>query len=262
MKQFLMVFFIGFLIFEAHGQSSVDVGLFGGTGYYFGDMTKTELMKSINPAYGGFMRFNFNPRYGLRFNVINGTIGATGEVESVPWTFKKNVLDISLQFEFNYFKYIVGERETPYSTYIFAGVGIQTYNYTYDDALIQRLKPIVDETYFYMKHNVAPITPTIPFGLGFKFNLTKQIGLGIETGFRKTFSDKLDDLDDPLSYQVTKGDVISNIKYTDQFHNNDWTAYTGIHVVYKLIYGNKEWQVRTPKARILDWGIENNSKNR
>jgi len=262
MKQLLMVFLIGIMVSEAHGQQSVDIGFFGGSGTYFGDMTKTEWQKSINPAYGAFLRYNFNPRYGLRFNILNGNIGAVGEFDSQKWNttdvnnkywdFNKNVLDISLQFEFNYFKYIVGDKSTPYSTYLFGGVGMQTYNYN-----IQYLSG---------QFSGPEITPTIPFGLGFKFNLGKRIGLGIEAGFRKSFSDKLDDLDDPLSYEITKN--ISNVvettevNYTDQYHNNDWTSYLGIHLVYKLIYGNKEWILRTPKQNILDWGIENNSKKR
>jgi hypothetical protein len=35
----------------------------------------------------------------------------------------------------------------------------------------------------------------------------------------------------------------------------------GIHLVYKLIYGNQGWEVRTRKEKnMLDWGIWN--KNR
>ena len=244
MKRLLLVFLIGFFVVNASGQQSVDVGFLGGTGSYFGDMTKTELLKSINPNYGAFMRFNFNPRYALRFNVLNGSIGAKGEFEAVPFQFKKNVLDISLLFEFNFFKYIAGEGATPYSTYLFAGVGMQSYSFNIDNI------------------SGSDISPTVPFGLGFKFNISKRIGLGIETGFRKTFSDKLDNLDDPLSYKITNGDQITQINYTDQYHNNDWTNYTGILLVYKLMYGNKEWELRTPKKKILDWGIENNSKDK
>lgn len=257
MKHLLMVFLIGLMVFEAHGQQSVDIGFFGGSGTYFGDMTKTDWQKSINPAYGAFVRFNFNPRYGVRFNILNSNIGAFGEFDSPNWNtvdpgyrypgFDKNVLDISLQFEFNYFKYIVGDKATPYSTYIFGGVGMQSYSY--------------DLQYLGLTSG-SEITPTIPFGLGFKFNLSKRIGLGIEAGMRKTFSDKLDNLDDPLSYDKINSGVVTQIKYTDQLHNNDWTAYAGIHLVYKLIYGNKEWTLRTPKQNTLDWGIENNSKNR
>ncbi|MDP2115291.1 MAG: DUF6089 family protein, partial [Bacteroidota bacterium] len=178
-----------------------------------------------------------------------------GPSKFYDWDFNKNVLDISLQFEFNYFKYIVGDKATPYSTYVFGGVGMQTYPY---DSL-GVVPPASVPTFANAGKEFAL---TIPFGLGFKFNLSKRIGLGIEAGMRKTFSDKLDNLDDPLSkdYSVTPAVEVS--KYTDQFHNNDWTAYLGVHLVYKLIYGNKEWILRTPKQNILDWGIENNSKNR
>ena len=248
MKQILVTFLIGFLAVKALAQPSVDVGVFGGAGTYFGDMTKIEFQKSINPAYGGFVRFNFNPRYALRFNVINGTIGAEGEFDyqtnptDIFWNFNKNVLDISIMFEWNYLKYIVGDKTTPWSTFIFGGIGMQTYKYNIG---------IVEG---------SEIIPTIPFGLGFKYNLSKRWGIGLEGGLRKSFSDKLDNLDDPLSYLNTSVTPNVQVKYTDQLHNNDWTAYMGIHLVYKLIYGNQDWEVRTPRKNMLDWGIWN--KNR
>ena len=256
MKQILVIFLLGFLAIETFGQQSVDVGFFGGAGTYFGDMTKVDFQKSVNPAYGSFLRYNFNPRYALRFNVFNGSIGAKGEFQSVPWSFSKNVLDVSLQFEFNYMKYIVGQKETPYSTYLFVGIGMQTYNYERYDALLAQF---VDQTYLMKAAQSGPvITPTIPFGMGFKFNISKRWGLGIEGGLRKSFSDKLDNLDDPLSYTNTTVKPNIQVKYADLWHNNDWTAYMGVHLVYKLIYGNKEWELRTRKEKnMLDWGIWN-----
>lgn len=250
MKQLLVIFLVGFLAIKALAQPSVDIGVFGGTGTYFGDMTKIDFQKSVNPAYGGFVRFNFNPRYGLRFNVINGTIGAEGKFDYQPsdppppsdnaWNFSKNVLDISILFEWNYLKYIVGDKETHWTTFLFGGIGMQTYKY--DLGLIDG----------------SEITPTIPFGLGVKYNLSRRWGIGLEGGMRKSFSDKLDNLDDPLSHINTE-DI--QVKYTDQFHNNDWASYVGIHLVYKLIYGNQNWEVRTRKEKnMLDWGIWN--KNR
>lgn len=255
MKRLLVIFLVGFLAVEALGQQSVDVGILGGAGTYFGDMTKIELSKSLNPAYGGFIRFNFNPRYALRFNVQNSRIGATGEFESHPWSFDKSVMDISLLYEFNYMKYIVGDKETHWSTFLFGGLGIQTYSYEMNPA---RLASFVDPTYFSLaSYSGSVIAPTLPFGLGFKFNLSKRWGIALEGSLRKSFSDKLDNLDDPLSY--VNADKVT-IKYADQFHNNDWTSYVDVHLVYKLIYGNREWVLRTPRQNILDWGIWN--KNR
>jgi hypothetical protein len=62
MKRLLIVFLIGLVVFKAPAQPSLDVGIFGGAGTYFGDMTKIELSKSVNPAYGAFVRYNFNPQ--------------------------------------------------------------------------------------------------------------------------------------------------------------------------------------------------------
>lgn len=255
MKQLLVIFLIGFLAIKALAQPSVDIGVFGGAGTYFGDMTKIDFQKSLNPAYGGFVRFNVNPRYALRFNVINGTIGAEGEFDEASWPFHKNVLDISLLFEFNYLKYIVGDKQTPWSTFIFGGIGIQNYKYEMDQS---KLNSLVDPTYFSIVDNSGSVvTPTIPFGLGVKYNLSKRWGIGLEAGLRKSFSDKLDNLDDPLSY--VDGDNIQ-IKFTDQFHNNDWVSYFGIHLVYKLVYGNMDWELKTPRKNMLDWGIWNNDR--
>lgn len=256
MKHLLVILVVSFFSFLAVGQPSVDIGVIGGGGTYLGDMTRVDFQKSVNPAFGGFVRYNFNPRYGLRFNILNGTIGAEGEFQSYPWKFSKNVLDVSLNFEFNYLKYIVGDRETKWSTFLFGGVGVQMYNYQFRQV---EMTPFVDPSYLsVIPHTAGAVTaPVIPFGMGFKFNISRRWGIGLEGGFRKTFSDKLDDLDDPLSY-VNEDNV--TIKYSDQFHNNDWVAYAGIHLVYKMIYGVKEWDVRSPRDRILDWGIWNNNR--
>ncbi len=252
MKQIFVIFLIGFISVKALGQQSVDVGFFGGTGIYFGDMTKTDFSKSLNPAYGGFLRYNFNPRYAFRFNVLNGTIGSEGQFNSNDWMFAKNVLDISMSLEFNFLKYIVGEKETPWSTFIMGGVGVQMFSYEYR---FNELVNFVDPTYFDMADNSSSeITPTIPFGLGVKYDLNKRIGIAFEGSLRKSFSDKMDDLDDPLSFIDPNG-IRTN--YTDQLHNNDWTSYIGIHLVYKLIYGNKDWELRTRKNKMVDWGIWN-----
>jgi hypothetical protein len=154
----------------------------------------------------------------------------------------------------------VGDKATPYSTYLFAGVGMQAYDYEMDPTL---LTPMVHASYFDKADPSGPVmSPTLPFGVGFKVNLSKRIGLGFEGGMRKTFSDKLDDLDDPKRYMKTVGTEVIEIRFADRYHNNDWTAYAGIHLVYKLIYGNKDWTVTTPRSKILDWGIKNNEHNR
>lgn len=255
MKRLLVFFLFGFLTSTTFGQTSVDIGFFGGGGTYFGDMTKIDFQKSVNPAIGAFLRYNFNPRYSLRFNMLNGTIGAKGLYDKSDWSFNKNVMDISLLFEFNFQKYIVGDKSTPWTTFIYGGLGVQYFKYEVDQ---NKLAPLVDPSYFSMMEGTGSvISPAIPFGLGIKYNLSRKWGIGLEGSLRKSLSDKLDNLDDPLRYIDADG---NKVRYADQLHNNDWTAYLGIHLVYKIISGNQDWELQTPKRRMIDWGIWNRNR--
>jgi hypothetical protein len=53
---------------------------------------------------------------------------------------------------------------------------------------------------------------------------------------RKTFLDKLDNLDDPLAHINGEG---KEVVYNDAGHNNDWSGYLGIHITYKIYIGKK-----------------------
>jgi hypothetical protein len=53
------------------------------------------------------------------------------------------------------------------------------------------------------------------------------------------FSDKLDNLDDPLAYKTIIDGNEEEITYSDVTHNNDWTGYLGVHLTYKIYIGKK-----------------------
>ena len=88
---------------------------------------------------------------------------------------------------------------------------------------------------FYASPNVSgPITdlvkedvvaPSVPFGLGIKFNFADNLGLGIEWGMRKTFTDQVDGLTDTYIH----GYQLSNNQ------NNDCYSIVGITLNYKFL---------------------------
>ena len=65
--------------------------------------------------------------------------------------------------------------------------------------------------------------PVIPFSLGFKINIYKNLGLEAEYGFRKTFYDNFDGVKD----MIAQSDV-------SWVHNNDWYTFAGIAVSWKI----------------------------
>lgn len=215
-------------------QKTADIGLWGGTSTYFGDLSETGHFQQFNPNFGAYFRYNFNARVALRAMFISGRFAEKGFIDGFDAQFDKAVQDLSLQVEINYLKYILGVKNTPYTSYLLAGVGVAYFPYYLDPGFIATFNPDHNKGSFEGKESV--IATTLPFGIGFKYTLGERWEVGIEYLMRKMFVDKLDDLDDPLAYINSGGQEIT---YTDFAHNNDWSAYLGLHFTYKIYIGKK-----------------------
>jgi opacity protein-like surface antigen len=239
MKKILLVFAAVWITVSGNAQVTADIGIWGGSSVYFGDIDETNPLQPLNLNFGGYFRYNFNSRVGLRAMFLTGNFADEGFIEGVATTFSKSVQDFSLQIEINYLKYILGLEKTPFSSYVTAGIGVAYFPYNMDPALIASFNPIHNKGNEMVGE--SEIATTIPFGIGFKYTLGQRLGIGIEYQMRKLFSDKLDNLDDPLAYFVynTDGSVKEEITYTDMTHNNDWSGYLGIHLTYKIYIGKR-----------------------
>jgi hypothetical protein len=121
MKKLKLVFIALLLTVSGFAQTTADIGIWGGSSTYWGDIREVPFMQTFNLNLGAYFRYNFNPRIGLRAMFITGNIGAEGFVEDVEWDFGKMAQDMSLQIEINYLKYIIGEKKTPFTPYIMGG---------------------------------------------------------------------------------------------------------------------------------------------
>ncbi len=235
MKRLIFLVFSFFLFCLASAQKNADIGIWGGLGTYSGDMTYVDYRNSVHPTVGAFWRYNYNLRLSMRGSLMVGKNGAIGEFESSTWEFKQNVMDFSLMGEFNFFKYYLGDHDYPATTYLMAGVGFSFYTYEHDSLAISNVTTApepVSSDYYYSKP-VAGIH--IPFGIGFKFNVGKRMGLGIEAQARRYFDDRFDNLDDPRKFEAI--DDTGNpywTTYTDNVHNNDWTFHLGVYLSYRF----------------------------
>ncbi|MEI8226455.1 MAG: DUF6089 family protein, partial [Bacteroidota bacterium] len=108
--------------------------------------------------------------------------------------------ELALQYEFNFFPYTTEGKQWNYTPYFAAGAGIAY---------------------------IIKTIPVIPFSFGFKINLFKNLGLEAEYGFRKTFYDNFEDLEDELVDPATKYD-------NAWIHNNDWYSFLGVGVTWKI----------------------------
>ncbi len=197
-------------------QKNADLGIFAGASYYLGDLNTSNHFRPLNPAFGLVFRHNFNPRHALRWNLFYGQVSANNpDLDFLYWRdggtrFKSTVMDMTAQFEFNFLPFKSATHEFQYSTYISGGAGLcmsdKPSGFSYD--------------------------VVVPFGLGMKFNLTKQIGASISWEFRKTFYDDLDGVNN-----------LNDPEHTFFLHNNDWYNFGGLTLVYKLSGGRQDCPV-------------------
>ena len=206
MKKIQWLFLFLFLSLSLSGQRKSDFGVFAGISSYLGDINPNRFLYSPLPAAGIFYRYNLHPRQALRTSLFFGGLRANDldfnnsfQIARAA-SFSGTVGEWALQFEFNFLPYSTDGKRWDYTPYFAAGAGIAFINaesFTYE--------------------------PVIPFSLGFKVNIYKNIGLEAEYGFRKTFYDNFDGLKD----LVAPSDFA-------WIHNNDWYTFTGISVTWKI----------------------------
>jgi opacity protein-like surface antigen len=234
MKKIVFVVAALLITVSVFAQETADIGIWGGTSTYYGDVAGVPPFQSFKPNFGAYFRYNFNPRVGLRAMFLTGRIAADGNYQEVPWSFSKNVQDLSLQVEINYLKYRMGEKKTPFSPYILGGIGIAYFPYHLDPAVIYAFNPDQNKGTAMVDESVTALT--LPFGFGVKTHFGERFGIGVEYLMRKMFVDKLDNLDDPLAYIDDKGFTHT---FSDFLHNNDWSGYFGVHLTYKMYLGKE-----------------------
>ena len=253
MKQIVLVTVSVLIMSTTFAQQAADFGLWGGASSYFGDMTKVNTLSSLRPAYGVYLRYNFNPRYGVRVGYLTGSVGFVGEYEvpGVEMNFEKRINDYHALGEFNFFKYIIGSKKHVITTYLLGGFGVSSYTYLHDPVFLRLIgvgyltDPLavnavnqlgLDENF---EENLLALHATL--GFGFKFNIGRRWGVGAEAQLRKFFNDKLDNLDDPRRTYNPTTQMWTN--YTSTWHNNDWLVHFGVHVTYRFYFGRKDCPV-------------------
>jgi hypothetical protein len=239
----IILWFTGVLLsISGFSQMTADFGLWGGGSGYFGDIENNTLTQTSFPILGAFYRHNFNQRVSARAMFLTGKVGAEGVIQNYDWQFSKNVQDLSVQIEINFLRYMVGNKRYPFTSYLTAGLG--GIRYPYDPPYMYAFNP----GYPKLNYDDNPddsddsdadteYALTLPFGMGFKFNFWKKIGLGVEYQMRKILNnDCLDDLNDPLAHNNIQGDKVT---YTDYVHNNDWISYIGLQMTFNFYIGTK-----------------------
>ena len=178
-------------------QYRMEIGAGVGTVSYEGDFNG-NVLKNMQPMFSALWRYNFDPYKDLRLSATYGKLkGSSKDVDTYypdyateEYSFNRNLLDVSLVFEYNFWPYGTGrdyrgaKRLTPY---IYGGIGATSAS---------------------GGGSKSVFTANVPIGLGVKYKLNKRMNLGLDWGIHFSLSDELDGVKDP--YQVKSSGMFKN----------------------------------------------------
>ncbi|MBQ7280465.1 MAG: hypothetical protein IJR13_07085 [Bacteroidales bacterium] len=174
---------------------------------YIGDLNGQSLFGTVRPAANLFYRYNIDSRWAVTIAAAYGTlVGGNPDVQPLRnLSFSSHLCEASLRAEFNFVSFGFGDVSYRTTPYLFCGIGIFHFNpqATYTDpstgaSSTVDLQPLGTEgqhsdlypdRYPYNLYNLC-----IPFGLGFKYRISKTVIFAFEYGFRKTWTDYIDDV--------------------------------------------------------------------
>jgi len=198
MKRFIILVLLLPTIVHAQWHAN----LFGGISNYSGDLqNKMFTTDQSYGAIGASLQYDLTGHLSVLSGFNYGHVGAADkynkpDLQARNLSFQSNIFEWNVMAEYNIFD-ISEKRFTPY---VFAGIATFHFNpYAYD-TLGRKvyLKPLSTEGEGLPQYpDSKPYSLTqfaIPFGAGIKFRITDNVTLAYEVGFRKLFTDYLDDV--------------------------------------------------------------------
>jgi len=201
MPKILVKFFIFFyttisFAFVANyaAAQNFEMGISLGGANYFGDLAPTPVISETKAAYGFFGRLNLSSTWAWTNSYMLAQVSGNDKNfdfnSNRNLNFKTDINEFSSVIEFNYFKYGVGVLDNRFTSYLYAGFSIFGFEpQGYYNGQWYSLRDFRNEGVTYKTYSYA-----IPFGIGVKWILNKNFNIEGQFGFRKTYTDYLDDV--------------------------------------------------------------------
>lgn len=210
MRRCLTVLLLLFLPIALSAQSFMsrsEIGLTFGGMNYIGDLNNQSIFGQPEMAGGVLARMNLDDRWSVALNGAYGHLkGGNPDVERRRnLSFRSYLWEANLRMEFNFVPFGTEGLRFRTTPYIFCGLGFFCFNPTTTytnpatgETISVELQPLNTEgqglAAYPERIPYTLIAVSMPFGLGFKAALTKDITFAVEYGFRKTWTDYIDDV--------------------------------------------------------------------
>jgi hypothetical protein len=228
MRKFFILYLLISLGFKGYSQTYTDFtwsyNLALGAANMMGDLGGSDFIgnegmdldfKSFRPAIGAGIMFN-RGSFSLGTNLWYTRLAGNDEFTIQEFQNKRNLCVSTDLLELNLITEIrpFGRSYTLNRFYVYGGIAGIYYQpkAEYDDERI-KLRPLGTEGQNYLENSnpYSELDLVIPYGFGYKFKLERSTSLVLDFGFRKTFTDYLDDVStvyaDPVALAASDGDL-------------------------------------------------------
>lgn len=203
-----MLFGVGTLVVSAQGGfSNEELGFsFGGLNY-LGDLNNQSMLGRLNVGAGIHFRHKANDRWAFTIGAAYGKLegGNPDVIPSRNLSFVSQVWEASARAEFNFFPFGLSGRQAFWCPFMFCGIGLFHFNpmaeytdpVTGETSMVE-LQPLGTEgqglAQYPDRDPYSRFQVMMPFGVGMKYRPSRSLIIALEYGFRKTWTDYLDDV--------------------------------------------------------------------
>lgn len=208
-----------------------EFGILIGGSNYFGDIAPEIVLNETKLSLGLLYKYHhskyFSSRYQFTYGAISGSDQNFKANQYRNLSFQSQIFELGYFTEFNFKPFGINVREEHKTVYVFSGLNVFHFNPKVrlkqgDWVSLRDLATegqVVDK-----KKKYSLIQPAVTLGIGYKFNLGRKYVVGMEIGFRKTFTDYLDDTKNNYpSYAAilaAQGLTAAEISHAQTLNNN------------------------------------------
>ncbi|MCD4746122.1 MAG: DUF6089 family protein [Bacteroidales bacterium] len=249
MKKLIIVIFALFLLTETQSQT-LEPGIFAGGSYYLGDLNPMYHFVQTQLALGLFIKYNFDSRWSFKFGGYRGSVkgddAITKYYEERDLRFSTEIIEFSAIFELNFLDYFTGSRRNYMTPFIFGGASVFYFKPKLGMKNLKTLGTEGQNRNFDGREVYSQTGFGIPFGIGFKYSLSRRIGFTAEWGLRKTLTDYIDDVSTTYFLDSDTEDPNGILRYSDpnmdhkpymqrgNSRTQDWYSFVGITLTYRI----------------------------
>jgi len=206
------------------------------------EVAQTRPLLSIGMRYKILQDFAI--KASLYFGYLHGDDNTTTEQfrHNRNLRFRSPIVEFGPQLEYSIFRERIGHRYNlrrvrgikgfAVNTYFFVGITGFWFNPQgkYTDGKWYNLQPLGTEGQGLIatRKKYSRIQVAIPYGIGFKYGLSRKWSVGLEYGARKTFTDYIDDVSttyfDNQLIRENYGDIAAQLADPSSGEHSNWTA--------------------------------------